>query len=96
MAENTTIQFDLARATTALLYKRAQKVLMDMMNDMGIEKRFYDINTLISYTRIRNIIIRQEYDEMVNEGIKHMAIEAMLAEKYKIAQITIRNIVSIK
>ena len=79
--------------TIGLLYASLKANLTDFFETKGFFPQNYNLDSIISPQQIRNIVIRQEYYEQRQEGIKAESLYISLADKYGLTNNFIRHIV---
>jgi len=84
---------EIPNISIALINVRLKKVINETFEDMGFSPQTYDLDAIISPAQLRNILIRQEYLEQRQEGIKAERLYHILADKYDLNYKSIMSIV---
>ena len=70
-----------------------ERSVVEMLARHGIALRNHKPGTLVSYTRVRNAAIRQDYHEMRQRKEKEENAYVKLSDKYFLSARTVRNII---
>ena len=88
-----TNKFNIQQASAFLLASRLKHIVNEALLDMGISHKHINIDELIPYAPIRNILIRQEFHERQDSGEKANHIICDLSLKHDLEYKTIEVIV---
>lgn len=80
---------NIKKASAFLIMSRLKVIIKDELQDMGIPLKYINIDDLLSYVPIRNMLIRLEFNERRKKGEKVTHIAMDMAEKHKINHATI-------
>lgn len=73
-----------------------ERSVVEMLARHGIALRNHKPGTLVSYTRVRNAAIRQDYHEMRKRKTKKEYAIEVLADRYYLSTETIRHMINHK
>lgn len=85
-------EVNIKQASAFLIISRLKVIIKEELLDMGIPRQYINIDEILPYVPIRNILIRQEYDKRRKKGEKTGHIAMDMAEKYGVKEQTILNV----
>lgn len=78
--------------TIGLIHVCLKKACREALSEIGISPENYILDKLLSVTEERNMLIRQEFSELVTQKVPLQQIFTLLATKHKLKVSHIRQV----